>query len=179
MSRDAHRPRRERGFSMIEVLVTTVIVAFGLLSLAGFVTRASAVSVESNQRARALALMEDMAERIRNNKSQAASYASPTEKGVTLTDCSALAGPNRDLCDWGNLLYGSNDAQTNQAATQALRFRGCVTQPIAGQPLYVVTVAWSSLRAGTPPADNCATGAFGDDAYRRVVRTQVRIALLS
>ena len=38
---------RRRGFSMIEILVTLVIVAFGLLGLAGFITRASALSVDT------------------------------------------------------------------------------------------------------------------------------------
>lgn len=173
------RPRDARGFSMIEVLVTMVIVAFGLLGLAGFVTRANAVSVDANQRARALALMEDMAERIRNNKSQAVAYVSANVvHGGAAVDCGAAVGVARDLCQWNNVLFGTNDALTNGGA-QTLRFRGCIVQPFLGQPVYVVTVAWGSLVSGTPPADGCAAGAFGDDAYRRVVRTQVRVATLA
>lgn len=168
------------GFSMIEVLVTMVIVAFGLLGLAGFVTRANAVSVESNQRARALALMEDMAERIRNNKGEADNYVSAgVVHGEAAIDCGAAVGmPARDLCEWNNVLFGTNDALTNGGA-QTLRFRGCVIKPFLGQEVFVVTVAWGSLVAGTPPADGCAVDAFGDDAYRRVVRTQVRVAALA
>ena len=167
------------GSSMIEVLVTLVIVAFGLLGLAGFITRANAMGVESNQRARALALMEDMAERLRNNKNQAANYVSSTAvRGGAALDCTGLAAANLDLCEWNNTLFGTNDAMTS-GATQALRFRGCVTQPFVGQPVYVVTVAWASAISATPPADACATGEFGDDSFRRVVRTQIRIAALA
>jgi type IV pilus assembly protein PilV len=173
------RSRRPRGFGLIEVLVTLLVTAFGLLGIAGFVTRVSATGVESNQRARALALMEDMAERLRNNRAQAASYvAAGVARGAAAQDCSALAGAPRDLCEWNNLLFGTNDAQTDGAA-QALRFRGCVTQPFLGQPVYVVSVAWASLSPATPPADPCAEGAFGADTHRRVVRTQVRVANLS
>jgi len=172
--------RGQTGFSMIEVLVTLLIVAFGLLGLAGFVTRANAVGVESNQRARALALMDDMAERIRNNRSQAGAYVSATiARGDAAADCAAATGVARDLCEWNNVLYGTNDALTSNAASQALRFRGCVTQPYVGQPVYVVTVAWAGMTAATPPADACAAGAFGDDGYRRIVRTQVRVACLT
>ncbi len=182
MNRCARRMsvRGQNGFSMIEVLVTLVIVAFALLGLAGFITRANAMGLESNQRARALALMEDMAERIRSNKAQAANYVSDTiVRGGAVVDCTGLAGVDRDLCEWNNVLYGTNDALTANPTNQTLRFRGCVTRPYVGQPVYVVTVAWGSLMAGTPPADGCATGNFGGDAYRRVVRTQVRVPTLA
>jgi len=172
--------RPQRGTSMIEVLVTLIVVAFALLGLTGFIARTNAVAVESNQRARALALLDDMAERIRSRKSEAALFAAAgVAHGAQARDCAALTEVARDLCDWNNLLFGTNDAQTRVGAVQALRFRGCVTQPFVGQPVYVVTVAWASIAAGTPPADSCALDAFGDDAHRRVVRTQVRIANLT
>lgn len=171
--------RGQTGFSMIEVLVTMVIVAFGLLGLAGFITRGNAMGIEANQRARALALLEDMAERIRNNKSQAASYVSATERGSSAAACAGLSSTDLDLCEWNNVLYGTNDALTSATSHETFRFRGCVTQPYVGQPVYVVTIAWGSTMAGTPPADTCGAGAFGNDAYRRIVRTQIRVATLS
>jgi len=171
---DVHHVNRQSGFSMIEVLVTMVIVAFGLLGLAGFITRGSAVGVESNQRARALALLDDMSERIQGNKSFAASYVSTTVRGDGVMDCGGLTSAALDVCQWNNVLFGTNDALSG-GGTQTLHFRGCVTQPDPAQTVYVVTVAWVSALAGTPPADGCAAGTFGDDSYRRVVRTQVRV----
>jgi type IV pilus assembly protein PilV len=173
-----HAVRRQAGFSMIEILVTMLIVAFGLLGLAGFITRGNALGVDSNQRARALALLDDMAERIRNNKTIAPNYVSAAVRGGDVADCSGLSAAALDLCEWNNVLYGTNDALSS-GASQTLRFRGCVTQPYAGQPVYVVTVAWAGSLSGTPPADACGAGEFSDDNHRRMVRTQVRAACLT
>jgi type IV pilus assembly protein PilV len=170
---------RQGGFSMLEVLVTLVITAFGLLGLAGFVTRSTAVSVDANQRARASALLADMGNRIQNNKAQAASYVSATVYGAAAQSCAGASGAALDLCEWNNLLVGTNDALTSSTLSQALTYRGCITQPVPGDPLYVVTVAWGSSLPGVPPADTCAENAFGSDTLRRVIRTQVRIATLA
>ncbi len=45
--------RRARGFTLIEILVTLVITAVGMLGLAGFVVRATTLGADSIQRARA------------------------------------------------------------------------------------------------------------------------------
>ena len=168
----------QRGFLLIEILVTLVITAFGLLGLAGFVVKATALTADSAQRARAAALLLDMKSRVANNKANAAAYVSATVHGAAARDCAGQAGVARDLCDWNNLLVGTNDAQAGGNAA-LLGFRGCVTRPNALQPVFVVTVAWGSLAPGVPPADLCAQSAFGDDSLRRVIRAQVRVATLS
>lgn len=174
-----HNRRRQGGFSLMEVLVTLVITAFGLLGLAGFVTRSTAVTVDANQRARAAALLGDMGNRLQNNKTNAAAYVTANALGADAQDCAAAVDATaRDLCEWNNLLVGTNDALTSNAA-QALTFRGCISQPTPGDPMYVVTVAWGSSMPGVPPADLCAQNTFGDDSFRRVIRTQVRVANLA
>lgn len=171
------RRAHQRGFSMIEILISLVITAFGLLGLASFATKATALSVDATQRARASALLNDMASRLANNKANAAAYVTGDVQGAAAQDCGAVAaGPLRELCEWGNLLAGANDAQTGGNAA-FLGYRGCVTRPTA-EPVYVVTVAWGSLTPGVPPADSCGKGEFGDDSQRRVIRTHVRIANL-
>ena len=49
---------------MIEVLVTMVIIAFGLLGMAGLQMRMQTSEMESYQRSQALLLLNDMANRI-------------------------------------------------------------------------------------------------------------------
>ncbi len=50
---------------------------------------------------------------------------------------------------------------------------------MAGDPVFVITVAWAANLPGIPPADACAQGAFGDDSFRRILRTQVRVPALT
>ena len=55
------RASRQAGTSLVEVLVTIVITAIGLLGLAGMQSRLQTSEMESYQRAQALLLLEDMA----------------------------------------------------------------------------------------------------------------------
>jgi type IV pilus assembly protein PilV len=158
----------QRGMSLIEILISLVITAIGLLGLAAFA-----------QRARAAALLGDMSNRVANNKLNAAAYASAAVHGAAVQDCNAVAaGPPRELCEWGNLLAGANDVGSG-ANSAFLGYRGCVTQPNLLEPVFVITVAWGSLTPGIPPADLCAQGVFGDDSQRRILRSQVRVATLA
>lgn len=178
MKPNPFRPRAtQRGFSLIEILITLVITAFGLIGLAGFVTKASTLSADAAQRARAAALLTDMTARIASNKAAAADYVTAAALGEAEDDDCAGAATlaARDLCEWNNLLVGTQDANAAGNAAQ-MGFRGCVTQPVALDPVFVVTVAWGSLSPGVPPADLCAQGDFGDDSLRRVVRSLVRVA---
>jgi type IV pilus assembly protein PilV len=173
--------RNQAGSTLIEILITMVIMAFGLLGLAGFVTKSTAVTADTAQRARASALLSDMAGRLANNKTNAATYiVAPADPfGTEVQDCAALSGAALDLCEWNNLLAGSNDAQPGGNAS-ALGYRGCITQPVALDENYVITVAWGAITEGVPPADLCAQGIFGaGDTYRRVLRAQVRVPTLS
>lgn len=175
--RCAMQSRLPGGFSMIEVLVTLVITASGLLALAGFATKAATLAADAAQRTRAAALLSDMGHRLSSNKSNAAAYVSAAVHGGAVANCAGLSGADLDLCEWNNLLAGTNDAQAGGNAS-FLEFRGCVTQPDPLQPVFVITIAWGSITPGIPPVDPCAAGAFGDDSLRRVLRSQVRIAAL-
>jgi type IV pilus assembly protein PilV len=179
MTRSAPRST-QGGLSLIEILITLVVTAFGLLGLAGFVTQATTLSVDASQRARAAALLNDMTSRLANNKANAGAYVSADVYGAAAQDnCAGAATVAlRDLCEWNNLLAGTNDAQDGGNAG-LLGFRGCVTQPNALDPVFVVTIAWGSLTPGVPPADGCAADEFGDDSLRRVIRSLVRVADLT
>lgn len=57
--------RRNHGVTLIEVLVTIVILAFGLLGLAGLQSKINIGVIESYQRGQAVVLLNDMAERMK------------------------------------------------------------------------------------------------------------------
>jgi type IV pilus assembly protein PilV len=168
---------RALGFTMIEILVTLFVTAFGLLGLAGFVVRASTLSTDAVQRARAAILVNDMATRLSNSKAVAGNFVTAQLHGATVRDCGAEVEAGRQLCEWNNLLAGANDGGSG---ARALGFRGCVTRPNPVDPLFIVTVTWGSISSGTPPADQCGTGVFGaDDSQRRVLRLPVRVAAMT
>lgn len=98
--------RGQAGATLIEVLVTMVILSVGLLGLAGL----QAMSIKSNQsayyRSQATALASDIADRMRVNRTEALNGAylqdnfpeSSTEHEVTGTRA------QKDLAEWLNLV---------------------------------------------------------------------------
>ncbi len=182
-------PRIQRGASMIEVLVTIVIIAFGLLGMAGLQVRLQTSEMESYQRSQALLLLNDMANRIATNRNNAASYvttaASPLGAGMTCPTATATV-VQRDLGEWCNALQGAGET-TDAGATKVgamVGGRGCV-ENVDGD--YLVSVAWQGLTPIAAPPDSVACGANSyngasgscvNDLCRRTVTTLVRIATL-
>ena len=169
----------QSGFSMIEILITIAILVVGLLGLAGLQTNVAAAEFEAYQRAQALVLVQEMADRITANKRNAASYvmddigASGTE-----TDCTGYTDFKRDICEFGNALVGASEKSSGGTAVGAMvGARACVTNPAPN--LYVITVAWQGFRVGAEPIEKCGSGAYGDEKKRRTVSFPVRVATLT
>lgn len=172
---------------MIEVLVTLVIIAFGLLGLAGLQARLQVSEVEAYQRSQALILLGDMANRIATNRAVAASYVTTTPLGAGMTcpttDTSTLL---RDQRDWCNALQGAAEVASSSKVGAMIGGRGCV-EAITGTTTYLVTVAWQGLVPISSPAATCGKdlydGASGspcvNDLCRRVVTTLVQVGNVS
>lgn len=179
---------RQRGTSMIEVLVTIVIVAIGLLGLAGLQSRLGLSEMESYQRAQALVLLQDMASRIATNRADAANYVTgaanpwPDDAG----ECPAAVGTRSeiDMNQWCNALRGAAEVSGGARAGAMIGARGCIEALPNNE--YMITVAWQGMSAiSSPPASvACGLGAYNDeqcpnDLCRRTVTTLVRIADLN
>lgn len=175
------RPSRQSGFSMIEVLITIALLLVGLLGLAGLQTRVAAAEFEAYQRAQALVLLQELADRITANKKNAATYVvDDLGVGWAEIDCSAkAAGADRDLCEFQNLLSGA--AEKKEAGGLSIGAmigaRACVTNPAPN--LYVITLAWQGITPTKEPVEKCGDGAYGDDKLRRTVSIPVRVATLT
>lgn len=182
----------EQGTTMLEVLVTIVILAFGMLGLAGLQSKIFTSEMESYQRAQAVVLMNSMVERINANRGGAASYVSGSALGTgdaQPADCSGTAiGVARDKCEWSNALKGAAETSGSNKVGAMIGARGCVTLIQAEDPalgvctpgIYLVTVAWQGLNATTIPSATCGQNAYGsDDRYRRALSTRVVIGLPS
>lgn len=183
------RIRRQGGFGMIEVLVTLIIVAVGLLGLAGLQTRAQTAEREAYQRAQALILIDDMVSRIRSNREAARCYETTSYIGNG-NDPAACSGwgtsstralADSDLNDWDQLLEGSAETLDGAQVGAMTGARGCVTYDgTVEPPQYTITVAWQGEVATVAPESDCAAGEYGtDDRLRRVVQTTIAFAKLN
>lgn len=188
------------GFSMIEVLVTIVILMIGLLGLAGLQARALSAQMESYQRSQALLLLKDMAGRINANRTNITLYidhqlgtgsACPATTGNTVVD--------DDLCDWHNALLGSAEQLSGGTNVGAMiGARGCIYQITAADPVvgvageYVVVVAWQGMNVTAAPnvstpasPGQCGFHAYLDkngnpqEALHRAISLPINIATLS
>lgn len=194
----------QRGALMIEVLITIVILAIGLLGLMQMQGRLQKSEMESYQRTQAILLVNDMASRIQANPRNAAEYVigDPNDPS-NLTDPTPLGGvgvtcdttpatmAEKDSAEWCNALQGAAEEETatsNQVGAM-LGARGCV-HGINGRE-YLVSVVWQGLTPISAPPDGVACGKLSpnpydgavgseciDDLCRRYVTTVVRLGSL-
>jgi type IV pilus assembly protein PilV len=167
--------RRQLGVSMIEVLVAVVVTVIGLLGMVALQMRAYASESESYQRAQGAILLEDMANRIRTNGEDAASYVAEDIGVGAMEVCAGAATlAASDLCEWANLLRGAAESHTGNSVGAMTAGRGCIRTP---QPdVYVITVAWQGSVPTDAPGATCGAGQFSGEDLRRALSTVVRIA---
>jgi type IV pilus assembly protein PilV len=168
------RLQLNRGFTLIEVLVTLVILTFGLLGIAGLMAKGQRVSYEAFQRHQALQIANEMAERLRANKLQAAAYAaaapSPTGVGAGSQFASLAAGTcgtaactapqlaAYDVALWDGQLQGYGELSGATRTGGVVNARGCIEAVAAN----TIASAFRGKATTTP-------------AYRRA-RGRVRVA---
>jgi type IV pilus assembly protein PilV len=189
--RTLNLPRLQQGVSLVEVLIAMIILAMGLLGLVGLQGRLQVLQMESYQRAQALILLNDLANRIVINRNNAASYVTVNPVGTGNNCPVAAVGETRaqsDMRQWCNAIQGAAET-VGAGATRVgamVGGRGCVQS--LGSNEYMVTVAWQGLGPVSAPPDSvtCGAGAYDggadsvctDDLCRRAVTTIVRIATL-
>jgi len=163
----------QRGFTMIEVLVTLVIMMIGLLGIAGLMAQGQRASFEAYQRQQALALANDMAERIKANRPGADTTAVTSTydaQGVIVGDgtrfaqlelgaipncitgnCTAADVVRYDVALWDGLLSGGATEASAAGVTigPILNARGCIQQQ--------ATSACAACGAGSPATSRQVT----------------------
>jgi type IV pilus assembly protein PilV len=185
----------QRGTSLIEVLVTMVILAFGLLGAAGLQARLQLADMEAYQRAQALILVDDIANRIATNRAHAAAYVTGAGNPLGTGMVCPTPGPSStlqqtDTAQWCNALQGAAEVAGASKIGAVLGARGCVESLPSNE--YLVTVAWQGMAPISAPPTSVACGAnlyngavgstssnCATDHCRRVVTTVVRIAGLT
>lgn len=181
----------QSGFSLMEVLVSILITAIGLLGLAGLQTKANEIEMEAYQRSVALSLVQDMASRIAAGRQYAAAFDSDTVYGTgddEPADCSALAEAARHFCEWSSALKGASETKGGSMIGAPIGMRGCVIAAAvpsedALAEFFVVGI-WQGLTpTASPPANTpgalCAPDVDYGAGLRRAVVTRVLIPRLA
>ena len=179
------------GFSMIEVLVTMVILVIGLLALVKLQSQALNTQMEAYQRTHALVLLQDMKDRLTANRANSSAYVTtgdPLGTGptgaTTVVTCTAPATASAvaayDLCQWHNALLGAAEKSGTSNTGAMIGARGCIYETKSTTPReYLIAVAWQGMSATKAPDIDCGKDKYGtDDALRRVVSTTITIAKL-
>jgi type IV pilus assembly protein PilV len=183
------------GFTLLEVLITLIILAIGMLGLANLQSKIHVAEIESYQRAHAVLLLQDMIDRINTNRGDATTYADAEELGTgTAEDCAdatldAVPAANklarRDRCQWSDGLLGASEQRGGNNVGTLINARGCITeiQPADSTPgvcqpgVYRVTVVWQGLHNTVIPGDDCGAGNYGEEAKRRAISMELSIGV--
>jgi type IV pilus assembly protein PilV len=177
---------RQAGITMIEVLISIVVLSVGLLGLAGLMSVATKSELEGYQRIQALAYLSDITDRIATNRAVASCYISSNYgTAISLPVCGS-GNPeqynvaNSDMSAWSSLLKGTNEKSGTTAAGGIVGARGCVERISGSTTDYRISVAWQGMDDISVPHASltCGSGSYGTEGRRRVVSTILSIPIL-
>jgi len=146
---------RQHGFSMLEVLISLVIIAVAMLGAAGLQLNVLRLNKGSQSRTQAIFLASDMAERMEANKvaAVAGNYAQVLTGVATVspTDCSTTACNSATLAAWDISQWGQTISTLLPQASWSITPTPAVANPIT----YTIFIQWkdrsdvSTVTSGT------------------------------
>jgi type IV pilus assembly protein PilV len=126
------------GFSLLEVLITLVIMAISLLGLAGLQATSIKNNLSAYHRSQAIIIAYDVIDRMRANKPSIDKYLSSAmtpstakSKPACITGgngCSSAQMAEHDLSEWDDMLKSSLPSGTGKIELNGL--------------MYTITVTW-------------------------------------
>ncbi|SFU94330.1 type IV pilus assembly protein PilV [Polaromonas sp. YR568] len=150
---------RPHGFSLIEVMVTMVILSFGLLGVAGLLVNGVSNAVASESMAKASQLAADMADRIRANPTVA---LSATSEYLTLYSDSPPSSPT-------SIALNDKKVWLEALAAQLPQGDGQITNSVSGTDRKVtIQVRWSNCLGTLSDADLTACTDNSGAAFKTV-----------
>ncbi len=143
--------RSEAGFTLIEAMIASVILAVGLLALSFMQASTLNRNVDSNELTRATSLAAEMVERIQFNRTRVTVYQGITTAGGG--NCNTISATNDpmargDCNQWVALLSGPYGAGlSGLVGSVSVNGTGPANPPL-NQSSVAVTVTWTTVAGG-------------------------------
>lgn len=171
----------QKGFTLLEVLITVVVVSVSLLGLAALQVLATRSNFEAVQRTQATNLANDVIDRMRLNSARLDDYAANEIHSTFMTSapaaCTRGEDPStclpkrvaRDQWDWVQMLNSSDSLVVP---------RICITHPAPGGATgdVSVVVAWRGITKNATLESNpaaalnaCGQAQIGTEYLKQVV----------
>jgi type IV pilus assembly protein PilV len=127
---------RQRGFSLVEVLIALIIMSVGMLGIAGLYVQSMQAGRTSMFRHQAVTLAGDVADRIRANPRAGIAYAGQGANNNCVAagvDCNEVQMAANDIAIW------------DQEAQDALPNGDVIVQfdDTVNPPLYTISINWT------------------------------------
>ena len=161
--------RGEGGFSMIEVLVTLLIISLALLGTAGLQAYSMRLNQGGQFRSLAVFLAADLAERMEANRTSAVAgdyVVASTDGAAFLAGAAAVSTACvTAACSAAQLAAYDLSQWQSAVATTLPQSSWSVAQVISGtQGTYTITINWVDRRTNTDRAAADANSSFGSNA---------------
>jgi type IV pilus assembly protein PilV len=141
--------RKQRGFSLVEVLIALVIMSVGMLGIAGLYVQSMQAGRTSMLRHHAVTLAGDVADRIRANPRAGIAYEGPGLNGGCVSgvvDCDEVGMAGHDI-----LLWEQQADDTLPTGDVEIIF-----DDSGSPPMYTINVTWTEPGANPPPSYSIA-----------------------
>lgn len=143
----SHSMHRHRGFSIVEVLVALVVLAIGLLGIAGLYVESLRSGGAAINRMQAINLAMDLADRIRANRTATVAYAGAPSATYTCIGAGAVACTPQQLAADDLQQWNGEITSILPQGTGLVAVDNTVT-PVS----YDITVQWSEPGQADPLA---------------------------
>jgi type IV pilus assembly protein PilV len=131
----------QSGFSLIEALVSLIVISVGMIGIASLYGQGLAASRAALYRTQAVALAADMADRIRANRSATTSYE------AAAADSNCDPGDNKN-CTPAEMAAHDLWLWTTQVGAQLPAGAGTVSVDTTTPPTYTISVTWTEVGFG-------------------------------